>query len=399
MALTMPAPCPPRIGFNAALLSSTPDFRSAGIHRYIQALLGELATRDGVRTVAFVADRQAAASLPAGLEVRSVPAGARRPTLRIAWEQLALPAALARARVHLYHGAAYAMPLLGRVPAVVTVHDLSFFRMPETLSPFQAFYLRAATRLSVRRAAAVIAVSQFTADELAAVLGASAGRVHVVHNGCDPAMRRPPDDLVAAYRRRAGLPDRFVLAVGTLQPRKNLAVLLDAYAVLARRDGSPPPLVIAGAAGWGDTDTANALRRRGIEPLVRLAGYVPADQLPFLYAAATLMAFPSRYEGFGLPAVEAMACGTPVVAARAASLPEVCGGAACLVEPTDAAAWAGELGRLWERPDERARLSAAGLRRARDFSWAQAADGTLAAYGAALDRRAAAPARRGVPVG
>jgi glycosyltransferase involved in cell wall biosynthesis len=258
--------------------------------------------------------------------------------------------------------------------------------MPETLPRAQAFYLRAATRLSARRASALIAVSAFTAAELQDVLAVPAERIHVVPNGLDDSFRRPDEGAVAAYRERRGLPAGFVLAVGTLQPRKNLAVLLAAVAELAQRGPMrPPDLVVAGAPGWGDIDIAAEARRLGLEGTVRVTGYVEPSELPLLYASAAVFAFPSRYEGFGLPAVEAMACGTPVIAARASSLPEVCGDAAVLVDPGVPAAWADALGRLLSSPGERQRLAAAGIARAAGFSWDKAAAGTLEAYRHALD--------------
>jgi len=380
----MPVPSPQRVGLNAALLSLAPDYRAAGIHRYILSLLRGLSELEAVRVVAFTAEPRARQVLPPSIAVRPAPRWARGPKGRIVWEQTLLPCALARAGADVCHCPAYALPLAARVPVVVTVHDLSFFRLPETLPRAQAFYLRAATRVSARRAAALIAVSAFTARELREVLGVPGERIHVVPNGLEPDARRPSDDRVAAYRQRAQLPPEYVLAVGTLQPRKNLDVVLRAYGQLAARGVDAPPLLVAGAPGWGDTDVAAAAERHGVGRLVRLLGYVPPADLPPLYAAATALAYPSRYEGFGLPVLEAMACGTPVIAAQAASLPEVAGDAALLVAPDDAAAWADALSRLLLSPALRAACAAAGLRRSDAFTWHRTAVATAAVYGAAL---------------
>ena len=370
----------PRVGFNAALFSLSHDHRAAGIHQYIEGLLTALAPLPEVRVVAFASDPGARRALPREIEVRPAGGSAKGPLRRIAWEQLALPVQLARSGAGLYHGAAYAMPAGATVPSVVTVHDLSFFRMPETLPAARAFYLRMATRVAARRASALIAVSSFTASELRDVLGVPPERIHVVHNGVAAEMRPASPSDVARYVAWQGLPERFILAVGTLQPRKNLTVLLDAYAIRRGSGDDLPPLVVVGAPGWGDTDVVAAARARGVGHRVHVAGFVPRSDLPLLYSAAAVFAYPSRYEGFGLPVLEAMACGTPVVAADAASLPEVAGSAAVLVDPTDAAAWAAALRGVLEDPKARTALVARGLERAKAMTWRHSALATARLY-------------------
>jgi glycosyltransferase involved in cell wall biosynthesis len=313
----------------------------------------------------------------------AAPAWARGRVGRITWEQTGLVRALRNSEAQLLHSAAYAMPAVCALPTVVTVHDLSFFRLPRTFPARQGAYLRAATRHSARRAAALIAVSDFTRRELISLLGVDPARVHVVHNGLDDSFRRLAPKAVERWRAEQGLPERFILSVGTLQPRKNLGTLLRAYARL-RQDwtpaGEPPALVVAGGAGWGDTDIAARATAIGIGEQVHVTGYVPGEDMPWLYNAAEILAFPSRYEGFGLPALEAMACGTPVVASDATSLPEVVGEAGVLVPPEDVAAWAAALATLADDPARRRALAARGRERARTFSWARAADETLAVW-------------------
>lgn len=373
----------PRVGFNAALFSPTRDYRAAGIHRYIVGLLTAQAQDGGVCQTVFAPGaegRDALRGVIPAADVRAAPAAVRRPFPRIVWEQTALPLALARAGADLYHGAAYAMPMLAGVPAIVTVHDLAFFRVPETFPRAQGFYLRAATRWSARRAAALVAVSAHTRRELIDVLGADPGRVHVVPNGADDTFRPLPPDDVQAWRRRAGLPERFFLTVGTLQPRKNIGTLLAAHARLRADDPTTPDLVVAGAPGWGDDDPVRRVADLGLAGHVHFPGYLPPEDLPRLYNAATVFACPSRYEGFGLPVLEAMACGTPVVVSDASSLPEVAGAAGVLVGPDDTAGWAAALSALAADPDRRAALSAAGLARAARFTWRRAARETTAVY-------------------
>jgi glycosyltransferase involved in cell wall biosynthesis len=394
----MPDSCPPplRIGFNAALFSPTRDYRAAGVHRYIAALLDAAGQIDDLCFTVLVpraAHAEASQRWPAH-DVRAAPAQVAHPTGRVLWEQLVLPAALRRARVDVYHGPAYALPLAPTVPAVVTVHDLSFLRLPETFPRAQGAYLRVATRRAVRRAEAVVAVSEFTRRELVDLVGADPARVYCVPNGCDPACRPLPAADVEAWRAAAGLPARFILTVGTLQPRKNLGTLLDAYARLRGRLADAPDLVIAGAPGWGDEDLGRRAQALGIGARVRFTGYVPGESLPLLYNAATLFALPSRYEGFGLPVVEAMASGTPVIVAAAGSLPEVAGGAGVVVDPLDAEAWASALAALLADAGRRAALGEAGLARAARFTWDRAVRETAQVYRRARAGRAGRAAAR-----
>jgi glycosyltransferase involved in cell wall biosynthesis len=377
------------VAVNAALLSPTGDHRAAGMHRYLSGLLGAMARREGLALEVWapggrpdpgvVADAQR-------IRWHAAPPAAGRPLGRIAWEQTVLAAAIARGRGQVFHGPAHAMPLFCPRPAVVTAHDLSFVRLPEVFPRAQGWYLRAAMRHAARRARRLIAVSAFTKAELLAVYGVPASRVQVVLNGVDPACRPLPPAETAAWRAAAGLPERYVLAVGTLQPRKNLRILLEAWPGLVERLADPPLLVIAGAPGWGDTDLGGLAARLGIADRVRFPGFIPQDRLPWLYNGAAVLALPSRYEGFGLPVAEAMACGCPVVVATGSSLTEVAGDAALHAPPNDAAAWTAALARLLEDDALAADLRRRGLARAAELTWDRAAAATEAVYrGAAGD--------------
>lgn len=368
---------------NAALLSPTGDYRAAGMHRYLSGLLSALAARADLALDVWAPGGRAAAAVVAGAErIRwhAAPPAAGRPLGRIAWEQTRLAAELRRGPWHAFHGPAHAMPVLCPRPAVVTAHDLSFVRMPEVFPRTQGWYLRAAMRHAARRARVIIAVSAFTRAELLAVYGLPESRIHVVHNGVDPACRPLPPAAVAAWRDAAGLPERYVLAVGTLQPRKNLRILLEAWPHLVARLPDAPPLVIAGAPGWGDTDLGGLAARLGIADRVRFPGFIPQEDLPLLYNGAQALALPSRYEGFGLPVAEAMACGCPAVVATGSSLTEVAGDAALHAPPDAAEAWAEALARLLTDPALAAGLRRRGLARAADLTWERAATGTAAAY-------------------
>jgi glycosyltransferase involved in cell wall biosynthesis len=234
-------------------------------------------------------------------------------------------------------------------------------------------------RAAVRRADHLLAISEHTRRDLIDLLGAPPAGVTVTHCGVDPTFRPLDAAQVAAWRARYGLPERFILYVGTLEPRKNVPRLLDAYARLRRR-GPVPPLVLVGGRGWRHAAIDARLAALGLGDAVRFLGYVPAAELPLCYNAAGVFVYPSLYEGFGLPPLEALACGTPVVTSNAASLPEAVGDAAVLVDPRDPAALADALAAALADEPLRQRLRAAGLAQARRFSWRRMAEQTLAVY-------------------
>jgi len=357
----------PRIGLNALLLSQDPSYRRAGVSRYIDRLMAHLPQVDGTFDyVAFVPPDLA--HVPAGWEVRRAPWPVARPPLRIACEQFIQPWQAHRARLALFHAPVYVGPLAVRCPLVVTVHDLSFLRYPHLFRPLKRIYLGVTTRLAVRRARRVIVDSQFTAHELSELWGVAPERIAVAYPGVERDLVAPPPAEIAAVRERHGL-DRYILYVGTLEPRKNLETLVEAYAALCRQGRYSGALAIAGAVGWYAEGLARRIRTLGLASRVRLLGYVPDADLPGLYAGADCFVYPSLYEGFGLPPLEAMACGAPTIVSQAASLPEVVGEAGLQVPPLEVAALVDALSRLLEDAALRVRLSAAGRERARRFTW------------------------------
>jgi glycosyltransferase involved in cell wall biosynthesis len=302
-----------------------------------------------------------------------------------------LPLATGRDRADLLH-VNYVAPPLGTCPHVVTVHDISFERYPRFFSPRDRWMLRALVPFTMRRAARVITVSQHARQEIIGRYRLPADRVAVTYEAA-AAQFRPVTDLaaLAAVRARYGLGERYLLALGNLQPRKNLARLVDAYADLRRAGrGSPSgdrladvQLVLAGQAQWRESELYAKMRQSGLEQEVRFPGYVEEADLPALYSGALAFVYPSLYEGFGLPPLEAMACGAPVICSNAASLPEVVGDAALLVAPTDTSALAVALAQVVNQPGLAAELAAKGLRRAAQFTWQKCAAETLAVYRAA----------------
>ena len=368
----------PHVGLNAQLLSGSAGYRSAGIHGYIAQLLRWLPVADaGLRYTAFA--NRAAAALIGALPVRSTRWPTARPGVRLVWEQLFQPLAARQAGCDLLHGLAFVSPLAQPCPTVVTVHDLSFTLFPDLFRGANAAYLRLFTRLSCRRAARIIADSENTRADVIRLYGVPGQRVKAISLGVDVQFHPRPLDEVAEFRRAHCLPDRFILFVGTLEPRKNLIQLIEAFSNI-KYQTSDLKLVLVGGKGWYYGPVLAAVERLNLQERVILAGYVPASELPLWYAAADVFAFPSRYEGFGLPVLEAMACGTPVVTSTASSLPEVAGDAALTVSPDDVDALTDALRRALTDTAWREEARAKGIARAATFTWESTARHTAAVY-------------------
>lgn len=366
-----------RIGINAHLLSTAGGYRRAGIHHYIAEVLRNLPPGESTEYVVYGRELE-----EAGMENTAVRlAGTRWPTekrlVRILWEQTAWPLAIARDRLDLLHSMAFVTPIVNRVPEIVTIYDLSFFKYPEMFPGSQRAYLQGQTARSARGAARVITISASSRDDVQALFGVPASAIDIVYPGVDPRYRPLPAAEVAAFQAQETLPEQVLLHVGTLQPRKNVPALLEALARLGRPEVL---LVLIGGKGWMYEEIYALVERLNLREQVRFAGYVADEALPLWYNAAKALVFPSVYEGFGLPVVEALACGTAVVAANASSIPEAGGEAALYFEPHDVAGLASQLARVLDGEADLARRRAAGLAQARQFSWARAGQETAAAY-------------------
>lgn len=282
-------------------------------------------------------------------------------------------------RTRLLHSIDHVAPAWGPWRSVVTVHDLAFSLFPETHTPASRSYY-AATGESVRRADRVIAVSRNTADDLERLMGVEPEKIRVIHEAAaaefTPRPRAAWVSLAASLGLDADQP--YVLAVGTLEPRKNHLLLIEAFARFPAELHAR--LVIAGGHGESDTAVRSAIARLGLAGRARLVGPRTADELAVLYSHAAVLAYPSLYEGFGLPLLEAMACGTPVVASNSGPMQEVAGGAAVLLAPRDSETWARALAEILSAPERAERLRQQGFRRAQEFSWGRAARETLVVY-------------------
>lgn len=352
----------------------------AGIGRYTKTLverLGEFAGQDEVDLFFFDFRR-------AGLPF-AAPGTRLRPWrwlpgryVQQAWKRLHWPPFNWLAgRADLYHFPNFTIPPLTAGRSVVTIHDMSFVRNPEFTEARNLRYLTAVIPDTVRRASAILTDSQFSADEIHDLLKVPRDRLFAVPLGVDPRCRRPPVEQTAQVLRRLGLERPYLLTVGTVEPRKNLPLLIEAFERLRGYEGD---LVIAGMPGWKTEPIFARMRASPCAARIRYLRYVADEDLPALYAGADVFALTSHYEGFGLPPLEAMACGTPVVSSAGGSLPEVLGDTAIIVREGSPDAWADALAGLLGDSQRRAAMAAAGPRHAARYDWRETARRTFEVY-------------------
>jgi glycosyltransferase involved in cell wall biosynthesis len=360
-----------RIGIDARKL------RDGGIGTYIRGLVGSFAEApSGNDFVAFVApeDRGRLAG-PAGAVTES-PARAGKYSLA---EHFVLARAARAAGVELYHAPHYTLPLGWSGPSVVTIHDLIHVRHARFFRPGTGLLARVLAGAAARRARLVLTGSAHSRDEIASLLGIPPTKIRVTPYGVAPGIHRRPIEAAAAFRAARRLPDSYVLYVGARKRHKNVEVLLRALGGMPA--AARPPLVLSGLP-WGDGEPLErAAREAGVAPSVSFAGSLESDEdLSLLYSGAAVYAQPSLDEGFGLPPLEAMACGVPVVASTIPALRETLGDAAVWAPPENAGAWASAIGGLLGDPARRGELAARGVARAREFTWDRTAAMTLDAY-------------------
>jgi glycosyltransferase involved in cell wall biosynthesis len=374
-------------------------WQGAGIGRYTRELVRAIVASDrsseyilfyAARGIEqhnpYLADlRQLCATHP---HVRAAPIPFSPRRLTQIWQRLRipLPVELWTGRLDILHAPDFVLPPT-RARTILTIHDLSFMVHPECAAPGMARYLNSAVPRGLRRADVVLADSEATRQDLTQLLAIESARVNVVYPGVSPRFRPLPTEETEPVRQHLGLPERFLLFVSTLEPRKNLVRLLEAYAQMLNSQFSilnsqfpPPDLVIGGRRGWLYEDIFATIGRLGLGDRVRLLDFVDDNDLPALYNLAWAFVYPSIYEGFGLPALEAMRCGTPVVTADNSSLPEVVGDAAVLVRADDVTSIASGIRLAVYDESLRARLRTAGLARAETFTWERAAQQLLMYY-------------------
>ncbi|MCX6030229.1 MAG: glycosyltransferase family 1 protein [Chloroflexi bacterium] len=368
---------------NICLDLSAAVHQRAGIGRYTRELTVALTALAPEHTYTAFFNRAA--------EARPDPAVAALPRLPVPWGdkpwrlRVMLAHLLRRPQdallpgVDLFHGADHLLPYLERIPGVFTLYDLTYLTAQQAHTTLNRLYLTLMAPRFLRAARAVIVISESTRRDALSRYPGDAGKFRVIYGGVSRQFCPAAPHAAAAVRQRYGLPERFILAVGTIEPRKNYEALLAAYRALRDR-GQTVGLVIAGKKGWRSEAFFRQLHDLGLEDRVRLLGYVADADLPALYTAAEVFAFPSLYEGFGLPALEAMACGTPVVASNTSSLPEVVGDAGLLVSPRDVAGLTTAIEAALTDAALRADLCARGLTQAGRFTWEATARATLQVY-------------------
>lgn len=337
------------IGINAQLLSFSQNYRNGGVSRYIRYLLTALAEQPGQHKYSvFVNGQEIAEHLPRHSQITYIaaPWPESRPAARVAWEQLVLPSLLRKMDIQVLHSPVNVLP--ERIPqgcaTVVTLHDLAFLRFPHVLTRAKRLYHRTFTVRSLRRASALITVSESTKQDAHELIGVPLERIHTVYTCIDERFTRlPSDEEVAAFRDQQRLNDGFVLYIGTLEPRKNIPALIDAYALARRRYNMREKLVLAGGKGWLYESIYRKVEEMGLREEIIFPGFVTDAEQVLWYRAASAFAYPSLYEGFGIPVAEALACGTPAVTSNISSLPEAGLQLALCVNPYDIDALAAAL--------------------------------------------------------
>jgi glycosyltransferase involved in cell wall biosynthesis len=371
------------IGFEASALRGP----KSGVGYYTESMLAAIMQLEPQHNYVLFSNREMESDWKP-LASESVHIGRGFP-VRAVWMQAQLPGTLRRVKPDLCHFTNYLAPLSVPCPYVVTMYDMSVFLTPRMHSFKKMVLDRTLIPHVARRAGAILTISQSARRDILKCLRVPREKVRVVMGAASP--RFQPVSAIAQReeaRARAGLTDPYILYVGTIEPRKNLPRLVQAFAQL-KREGIPHKLAIVGQQGWQVEPLHREIARLGIAGDVVFSGYVPADDLPALYSAADAMAFPSLYEGFGLPVIEAMACGAPVVTSNSSSLTEVAGDAAMLIDPLSVESIAGGLRRVLCEPGVRDELARRGPERASYFTWEKTARATISVYESVAARAAA----------
>jgi glycosyltransferase involved in cell wall biosynthesis len=361
----------------------------AGIGRFSQELISALVTLDPASNYSVFYNRPQ--------DARPDPPANRLPALTVPWGdkpwrlRVLLSQMTRRSQdrlfpgIDLFHATDHLLPSLARMPSVFTLYDLTYL-LTDTHATLNRLFLTLMMPRFLRNADAIIAISESTRRDMLHHYQVDQTKVRVIYGGVTPRFRTSLPDEIAQVRRGHNLPEHFILSVGTIEPRKNLVRLLEAYRSLRDR-GSQISLVIAGRRGWRSEHFFQRLQELGLTDEVTLLGLFPDAELPALYSAADVFVFPSLYEGFGLPVLEAMACGTPVIASNTSAIPEIAADTGILFDPYDTRGLTEAIVRVLDNAELRAEMRANGLERARRFTWQKTAEATLDLYRSVLQRQ------------
>ncbi len=358
--------------------------QGGGIGRYTRGLVNALARLDSRNRYTLIVSKDsplnALPALPGNFTLKTLPLSER--LLTILWHRLDLPLAIDRwaGPFDLFHSPDFVLPPLHKTPGILTVHDLSFMQHPDGALPKLRQWLNKVVPDSVRRAQHILADSQSTKEDLAALLNVTPNKISIVGAGVESRFKPITDaSSLNRVRQRYNLPERFILGLGTLEPRKNYEGLIEAFNLL-QANHPELHLVIAGGKGWLYDSIFEAAKKSPAAQRIHLIGFVADEDLPALYSLAQVFAYPSHYEGFGIPVLEAMACGAPVVAANNSSLPEIAGKAAVLLPATDIPALSNAIGQFASYSSLREEYSELGIEQAKKFTWEAAAGKLLTVY-------------------
>lgn len=367
-----------RIGIDCTAIPAEP----VGAGKYIIELVRALVSLDsGDEWVLFVQPKgRELIGLPASLRLQYILTAENRPAWRLLGEQLVLPVLVKRAGVDLLHSPHYTRPFILPCASVITFHDMTFFLFPELHTRVKRLFFQNAIRLSASKADALIAVSESTRRDAIRLLGISPHKIYSTPLGVSERYRLISDEVVLEKARlRYKLPAKYLLYVGTIEPRKNLPLLIRSYYRFLDQ-GNALPLVVVGRKGWMFDDTFQLIEELGLKDKVFFAGYISEEDMPLVYNLAQAFVYPSLYEGFGLPPLEAMACGVPVITTAISAMRDHVAGAGILVPPNDEQALAQAIHMLIQDSSVREKLSIEGQTRAAQFTWKRTAQETLKAY-------------------
>ena len=367
-----------RIGIDATALPQQP----VGAGNYIIQLIRALVKANFDHQLVIYTQQHSPdlINLPADAEVEWRIVSDMTPGFRLVWEQTSFPGLIRRDKVNLLHSLHYTKPLRLQCASVVTFHDMTFFLYPQLHTRARRLFFPPMMKLSAKQADEIVTVSESTRRDVIRLLGVDPDKVSTTQLGVDASFR-VIDDLQAkkVIVTKYDLPEEFILYLGTIEPRKNLPLLMRAYRLLVD-SGTRLKLILVGKYGWMYQEVFNLVSELNLEDMVRFTGYIPQDELPLVYNLASLFVYPTIYEGFGIPVLEAMACGVPVISSDIASLPEIVGEAGILVPAGDLGAYFSAMKLVTDDQDLRGKLIDQGKLRASEFSWERTAQLTQQVY-------------------